>query len=114
MGQSYSLNAAASVTLDAAGTGTCWVSPEPYERWHITRVAVLTNDAPSATTVPVCKVYLGGADPSNFLDGTFSGSADSTDEDVWLEKGQQLTAVWSGGISGSVATLSVFGTRENY
>lgn len=110
----YNLNEGKDVVLSASGAGTVQLAPGSYERWHITRIGVFTNDAATATVVPRCDVYLTSVGSVNWVGGTLSGNLDASDEDLWLEKNQPIIAVFSGGNAGSTATLSVFGTRENY
>lgn len=113
-GQTYPLNGAASVTLSASGGGTCFVAPSGSESWHVNRAAVVTNQGTSSPPFPVCAIYVDSAADANVLDKTYSGHLDATDLDLHLEKGQRLVAVWTGGTAGTVATLSVFGTRRLY
>ena len=114
-GTTYNLNEASSpVTLDGNGNAQSFVSPNGTEKWNITRYAVLTTQDPAATTIPICKLYLDSIADANFIDGTYTGNQDAGDGDITLEKNQKLVAQWTGGIPGSVATLSVFGMRELY
>lgn len=115
MGAEYNLNDFAQVTLNGSGNGSVFVSPNGTEKWHITRIAVKTNQAVTVTTIPQCGVYLDSVADANVYDITYTGSQDSTDADIWLEKGQQLWASWTNGpTTGVVATLSVFGKRVLY
>lgn len=114
MSTEYNLNQSAQVTLNASGNGSCFVSPNGTERWHVTRIAVVTNQAASVTTIPTCGVYLDSIADQNLYDKTYTGSQDSTDSDIWLEKGQRLHAQWLTGVAGSIGTLSVFGKRVLY
>lgn len=110
----YNLNTHAQDTLDASGIGQCHVQPNANERWHVTRIAVVTNQDASLTTIPVCSIYTDSVADANLYDATFTGSQDSTDADLWLERTQLLIARWTDGIAGTIGTLSVFGTRELY
>lgn len=115
MGATYNLNESAQVTLDSSGDGETFLQPTGIERWHVTRIAVVTNQAASVTTIPTCGVYLDSVADQNLYDKTFTGSQDSTDADLILEKNQRLYARWEDGpTTGVVATLSVFGKREIY
>jgi hypothetical protein len=108
----YNLNTHAQVTLNASGDGQCLLQPNGNERWHITRIAVVTNQDASLTTIPICSIYTDSVADANLYDATFTGSQDSTDADLWLERTQPLIARWVDGIAGTIGTLSVFGTRE--
>lgn len=110
----YRLDAFDQATLDASGRAVARLTPDGTERWHVTRYAVLTNQATNAQPIPLCTLYVGPPDPGNELDVTYTGNADAGDGDVWLEKGQALTAVWTGGIPATVGTLSVYGERVLY
>lgn len=110
----YNLNTFAQVTLDAAGDGQCQVTPSGTERWRISRIAIVTNQDASLTTIPICSIYTDSVADANLYDATFTGSQDSTDADLTLEKGQPLIARWTDGIAGTIGTLSVFGKRILY
>lgn len=110
----YTLQQFASVTLGVSGAGSAFLQPNAGERWHISRVAVKTNQASTVTTIPTAFVYLGDATDGNFFDGTYTGSQDASDCDLTIEQGARLTCVWAGGVAGSVATLTAWGTRETY
>lgn len=107
------LNETTSVTLDGSGAGTAQVGPRGMgTTWLPEVVSVKTS---TATKVPTCRVYAGAAaTDGNFVDGTYSGSQNATDN----VKGQKVYpgfyvwAVWSGGDAGATATLSVTGTKE--
>lgn len=114
MGTSYNLNEFRQVTLNASGNGSVFIVPGSTERWLITRIAVVTNQATLVTTIPTCAIYLDSISDSNLYDKTYTGSQDSTDADIVLEKGQQLHAQWLDGVAASIGTLSVFGKRELY
>lgn len=100
------LNASGSVTLDSFGTGLVDILVPTLQTWTVTRLGVLTS---SNTSEPTAKVYVDSEGPGNFLAGTYTGSNDSSDENQILMPGQHLLCRWTGGDSGAVATLSVFG-----
>ncbi len=102
------LTRTASVTLDGSGNGTAPIGPAiTNEVWTVgvASVSVATNNAEAT-----CKTYAGG----NFVDGTTWGSTgDSTSNFAApVYTGQQVSAVWTGGDPGAVATLVVTGTRR--
>ena len=111
---SYPLNESAQVTIAASGTGETFVAPPATERWDIDRMSVVTNQGDTTPPFPVCAVYLDSVSDSNIFDKTYSGHMDTSDCNIHLEKGQRLVARWTGGVAGSRATLSVFGTRTTY
>ena len=110
----YRLNDFAQVTLDASGNGSATLQPAGTEKWHVTRISVITNQAPAVTPIPVCAVYTDSVDPGNVYDITYTGNQDATDADLWLEKGQLLIARWTDGIAATIGTISVFGERVVY
>lgn len=116
-GVRYPLNVGASVTLvSVAGVvrGSVTLQPPGTERWHVTRAAVVTNQASTVTTMPIASLYMDSISDQNLLDSTYTGARDATDLDIILEKGQRIVCEWVGGVAASVATLSLFGTRILY
>lgn len=101
------LNEGKSVTL-AGGAGQVELGPNGLEQWKVTAVAVITS---TNTAEPTAKVYVDTVSPTAFLSGTYTGSNDSSNENVLLRQGQKLICVWSGGDSGATATLSVWGEK---
>jgi len=114
MGASYRLNTFGFATLDGSGAGRVMLQPDGTERWHITRYAVTTDQGTNTQPIPLCSLYTDFPEAGNEYDVTYTGNADSGDGDLWLEKGQQFWAVWTGGIPGSIGTLSLYGERVLY
>jgi hypothetical protein len=106
------LSALVQVTLDASGNGTASVGPTGSgEVWSQITVAVhcATN-----TSEATCRIYAGSdASPRYFSDGTTWGSTgdSSTNLPPTLPVGQKISAVWSGGDSGTTAYMSLSGIR---
>lgn len=98
-----------STTLSASGTGQVKVGPfNPRQRWHVTRATVQVS---SATAEPTATLYLGSVGGGR-LGGTYTGSNDMTDLDVWLSNSATILCVWTGGDAGATATLTLEGTQE--
>ncbi len=114
MGATYRLNDFARVVLDGSGDGQVSTGPNGTERWHVTRITVVTDQGVTQTPIPLCGIYTDSIDPGNVYDITYTGSQDATDADLWLEKGQLLWAQWTGGIPGTTGTVSVYGERVLY
>lgn len=76
------------------------------QTWAVARIGVQTS---SAESEPTARVYVNSESPGNFLAGTYTGSNDSSDENLMLMPGQHLLCRWTGGDIGAQATLSVFG-----
>lgn len=110
------INESANVTLNGSGNGTASLGPVTGERWQLASAAIRTNTSSNpAAAVPECRIYIGGAAiDSFFIDGTFTGSLNSTNavSGIPVGNGQRIFAVWANGDPGSVATLSVIGTSE--
>lgn len=104
------LNAFAIATVAASGIATASLGPTGVETWHITRIAVKVS---TNVLEPIAQVYLGSVADGNLVGGTYTGSLDSSDEDLWLPQSTDLFCVWSGADVGARATLSVFGVRTS-
>jgi len=104
------LNESAQGTVGASGSLRLSLGPNrPGQTWQVRTVAL---SATVADPSPTAKVYLGSApNPGAYLGGTYDGAADSTDLDVTLYPGQQLTVEWTGSAVGNVCTVSLIGTR---
>ena len=110
----YRLNEFGRATLDASGVARVMLSPNGTERWHVTRYSVSTSQGTNTQPIPLCTIYTDSPNQGNEYDITYTGNADSGDGDLWLEKGQQLWAVWTGGIPATVGVLSLYGERVVY
>lgn len=102
------------VTLNGSGAGTASLGPSGHGvTWTLGTVSVRTGQAVSTGTCQ-CLIYVGDrASAENFLDGTFSGdTGDSTNaaSGTQILIGKKVFAVWSGGVPGDIATLTVTGT----
>lgn len=95
-----------TVVLDADGTALADLLVPTLETWQVSRIAVQTSTNESE---PTAKVYVDSEGPGNFLAGTYTGSNDSSDENLTLMPGQHLLCRWTGGDAGATATVSVFG-----
>lgn len=109
------LNTAATVTLNAAGTGTAELGPAsqgpPY--WALDTV-LLTTNRPGQAPVPRASLYLDVVSPSNLQGITYDASfGQAVADGLKLGRGQKLIAVFSGGQSGDIASLTVIGTKSN-
>jgi hypothetical protein len=104
------LTAFASITLDENGNGTVQLGPGlPGVVWNLVQAACATT---STENEPIFNLYVGDAQPSNFLGGTFSGNNDCTDLNQTLYSGQYLTGQWTGGDPGATGTMTLFGTQQ--
>ena len=103
-----------TATVSAAGIATVTIPIPRNERWTLRRYSVLTNQSPTLTTIPIATVYTNSISDGNALDSTFTGSRDSGDCDVTIEGGGSIIAQWTGGIAGTIATLSIYGDKVIY
>ncbi len=108
MKQTTPLNVGKTVTLNASGTGSVELGPDALFAWTVRRIAVLTS---TNVLEPQFIVYVDSVSAVNALSTTYTGSGDSSDEDLILRPGQKLIGVWTGGDNGAKATMSVFGTK---
>lgn len=109
----WQLNIGKSVTLNSAGNGTVTITPPRTERWHIQRIAVVTNQASTVTTMPIASVYVDSIADANLLDSTYTGARDGGDFDIWLQPAQPIIGQWTSGVASSIATLSLFGEVDS-
>jgi hypothetical protein len=73
-----------TVTLDAAGNGVITLDPSnARQRWVVTSVVVSTNQAATATLVPVATVAKNTAIVSNLSQGNNRGASWSGNQDVF-------------------------------
>lgn len=111
------LQASASVTLDANGNGTCYVGPGQSGNtgaghWSVTGV-ILQTTRPNLSPIPSCQLYLDQVTPAQSQGLTANGSyATARGENLVVQRGQSLYAVWTGGQAGDVATLTVTGVKS--
>jgi len=92
--------------LDSSGYGSATISPSGSDV-NVTLTSVSTD---TAVKEPVAKTYLNVVGSSGFLEGTYSGSSDSSDTAFTIGQGESLTCVWTGGDAGANATIRITGT----
>ncbi|WP_088289832.1 hypothetical protein [Kineosporia sp. A_224] len=100
-------NLAGQVKLDAAGGGQVTLSPPgTIPGWivNLTSINVTTRNAE-----PTFKLYRGNVMPLNFLEGSYSGSQDSSNSVLRVAPGEALVGVWEGGDPGATASLHCSG-----
>lgn len=112
------LQASASVTLDASGSGTASLGPSSGGgiagpgTWSVTGV-ILQTSRPNVAPIPRAQVYLGTVDAGQSQGLTSNGSFNTArGKNLVLARGQQLFVVWTGGQSGDVATVTVTGVKQ--
>jgi len=109
--QTVPLNESGSVTLDGSGNGTVRIGPaNQFQTWVVSTISTVVS---SNANEPVFKAYRGNTpDQSAFIDGTFTGSSDSTNVSLTLYPGMKITGVWKGGDPGATATMTLIGDNQ--
>lgn len=103
------LRESGSATADASGRAVVRVGPQTaFERWHVTAIQVQSTSDP---LVPKCSIYRGAESRSRLIEGTYDGTFDHSDTNLWLETGEQLVAVWEEGNAAHNATLTIEGEK---
>jgi hypothetical protein len=103
MPTSFPLRESASAIVGADGRAIATLQPlRAFERWQITRITVQCS---SQTLIPTARVYRGSESPSALIDGTYTGTLDTSDSAVSLENGERLLTVWEGQDGGAGADV---------
>lgn len=116
MARTLPLRESDSTTVDSSGRARAVVQPsQAFERWNVRRITVQNT---GTTLVPFCRVYRANESLSGLVDGTFTGTMDSSECDILLMPGEGLIAVWegesvgdAGADVGSSCVLTIEGTR---
>lgn len=107
MSRQQPLTVLAHVTLDGSGNGTAGIGPTlTHEKWDI---AVAAVEVATNVNEAICRVSAGTASAGSTTFGSTGASTDNFSSPIW--PGQQVTATWTGGDPGALATLTVQGTR---
>lgn len=117
MARTLPLRESGSATVDSSGRAVVTVQPlAAFETWRVRRITVQNT---GTVLVPFCRVYRGNQSMSGLVDGTFTGTMDTSDCDILLQSGEALIAVWEGETTGSAGAdvgsscvMTLEGTRE--
>ncbi|HEX5566666.1 MAG TPA: hypothetical protein VFY14_07005 [Streptomyces sp.] len=101
-----------SVVLDAAGYGTVTLAPESFRTWQVTLINVRTDQGVLQTPIPQCTVYLGSVGPGQIVSQTYMGNRSTGSGGLHVQPSQPLIVEWTGGVPGSRATVSLYGTQQ--
>lgn len=105
------LNVGKTVALDASGNGTITLQPNSGPPiWHVKKVIIKTSRRGQAP-IPAFELYLSSQSPNNLQGNSYDGSWDESDFDLRIARGLSLIAVWTGGLAGDIATISLTGER---
>jgi hypothetical protein len=102
------LSESASGITDA--NGECRVSLGPLRSFEVWNVISTTVANTGTALVPTAKLYRGGEAPSRLIDGTYTGTLDTTDTAYSLRSGEKVVAVFTGASVGTQCTVTVEGT----
>lgn len=94
-----------TVRLDANGEGQAEVFPSG-EVWEVTTTTVSST---STVKKPQANIYLNGQSIATYVQGTFTGTGDTSDIPMTVQPGGVIYATWTGGDPGATATLRVAG-----
>ena len=94
------------VTLDSTGYGEASIGPGT-DTWQVELVTCSTS---TNVSEPTFRLYADTVSPVNLLEGSYSGSQDSSDSVHIVAPGQALIGTWTGGDPGAVATLLLSGS----
>jgi len=100
-------------SISASGTATVKVGPQGVGTvWYPQNAAIGTTTG--ANDASTCQLYVGPLGALQLINGTsYAGGGDSIGLGVPpLTPGYFIVAVWSGGKSGDVASLAVYGTQS--
>lgn len=106
------LETAATVTLDASGNGTVEFVVPYAQRWRITRMTVGT--VIQIPPIPRAVVYRNSVGAQNVVDGTYTGTMDTSDlsSAVVFEGGEKVVVQWTAGTPTDKATATIAGELE--
>lgn len=103
----------AQTIIGAGGRGVVQLGPTGLgTRWYLTQANVQTTTGPNDSSTVA--LYLGAQVQSNLLGGTsYAGGQDTIGLHVRpLTPGDLITAVWTGGHPGDVASLTFYGDQD--
>lgn len=107
------MNEGFQTTLDGSGNATVVIGPQgSLQTWYPSRLSTTVS---TNVSEPVFKFYLGRtANNASYIDGTFTGSNDSTpiDNNLVLHPGEVLLCTWTQGDPGASATVTIGGEVE--
>lgn len=107
------LNIGTTITLDASGGGTATLGPDSSRgpaTWRVSGV-ILQTSRPGLAPVPRAVVYLDQQSASGTQGLSYDGSFAQGSCDLTLTRGQKIICVWSGGLAGDQASLTLTGEK---
>jgi hypothetical protein len=96
----------ASTILDASGTGSVRFQATD-KKLEINNLSVIVS---TAVNEAIATVYKGQIGSLYRLSGSFAGSTgDSNNDTIYLNQGESINVVWTGGDVGATATATISG-----
>lgn len=93
-------------TFDASGNLTVGIQVPLGPSREVKQIAVSTNIATGSETN--CSTYIGTNASGVLISQTYTGNSDTDSQpNVLLRSGDSICAVWSGGVSGALGTLTI-------
>ncbi len=106
------LNVGGSGQFSTATDGVCVIAKGPTipgENWLVQRITVSTNSSTETTA----RIYRNFVGDQQFIDGTYSGNQDVSDEnDILLRTGESLVIQWTGGTTPNGAAAGTLPTAS--
>ena len=110
MAEGLRFNYSASVVLDGSGNGSVRLAPTA-SKWEVDSISVKCSTAVNEAQARVYKNNVGDMFIAD--SGTYAGSTgDTSDTKHYIEDGQSLYVVWTGGDAGATATAIVAGWQS--
>jgi hypothetical protein len=101
-------------TVAGVVTGRITLGPTDQRgpaKWNVDQILIKTS-RPGVAPIPRCEIYIDDPNAGNLQALTYDGSYGAAGGSCTLVRGQTLTAVWTGGLAGDVASFTLTGTKE--
>ena len=105
------LDAFGDVELNGDGYGTVTLQPPSFQTWTVTSINVATDQGPTETPIPRCKVYRGSVG-GQLIAQTWMGNGSTAVGETFVQPSQPLVIEWTAGVPGSRATAWLDGTFD--
>lgn len=107
---SVPLAESSSASADASGIARVKLGPlRAFESWDVKLTSVAST---SSVKVPTVRVYRGAESPSRLIDGTYTGTLNSTDTPYTLRSGEKVVVVFEKCDVGATCTITVEGESK--
>lgn len=101
-----------TATVNAQGQATILLGPDALRTWYLSHATIKTTTG--ALDTSTCQIQVGPASGGIVPGGqSYAGGGDTIGfGGAVLKPGDYVTAVWSGGTTGDVATLTLYGVQD--